>query len=67
MRDDRLDGLNNLGRSKGIYGNPGAIWWLWHHNKTAEAMIEKAHAVTIWEQIVATASSVAGGTPEFLE
>lgn len=65
LRDDRLDGLNNLGRPKGIYGNPGTIWWLWHHNKTAEAMVEKEQAVAMWERIEATAGAVAGGAASF--
>ena len=65
LRDDRLDGLNNLGRQNAIYGNPGAIWWLWHHNKTSEAIAEKAQAVSMWEQITVVAGAVAGGTATF--
>eukprot|EP01051_Picozoa_sp_SAG22_P027773 SAG22_NODE_9471_length_588_cov_0.730061_1_plen_94_part_10 len=47
LRDDRLDGLNVLGRQKAGYGNPGTIYYLHEHGKTAEAMAEKKEAVDI--------------------
>eukprot|EP00039_Didymoeca_costata_P021575 m.344894 g.344894 ORF g.344894 m.344894 type:complete len:615 (-) comp25378_c0_seq1:11-1855(-) len=49
MRDDRLNGLQALGSSKGAYGNEGAIHYLFHSNKSDGALQEKKQAISTWQ------------------
>jgi hypothetical protein len=62
LRDDRMGGLKMLGNPKGNYGNAGAIYWLWLHNKTTISILEKHNAVVLWRKIVDLSKSVKSGS-----
>jgi len=58
LRDDRMIGLQWLGRAEGGYGNPGVVYWLHNNSKSDDALAEKSAAVEIWDTLIALAQQL---------